>query len=337
MCWVGYEIGLRDWTLGISEARARWLIDWMMKTVEAKAVDLADLTAVLGRLAFAMGPLDFLRPFLAPIFAWTSAAGSRGVVLLPWSMLFLFKMLAEMLAGSGRYIEVEPEATDLGEAFRADAKAEGQEVVIGAWECLGGTRPSSARWFALRLTRASAPWAFAKGEPFKVVAALELFGTLMAVKVFGDKWPKSTRGMLKIGGSTDNGGNPHVLTRLMTSKFPLVVILAEIAAEMKANNWKLGLEWIPRGQNEEADDLTNWEFGRFSAEKRVEVDLQKVSWLLLERFMKEATDLYDAVVALKKRKEGISEAEGKGGTREKKSKKLRDRDPLAVTAAAGLR
>ena len=109
----------------------------------------------------------------------------------------------------------------------------------------------------------------------------------------------------------------------------VVVILAELAAEMKANNWKLGLEWIPRGQNEEADDLTNWEFGRFSAEKRVEVDLQKVSWRVLERFMKEATDLYDAVIALKK-KEGISEAEGKGGTREKKAKKLRDlrdRDP----------
>ena len=136
--------------------------------------------------------------------------------------------------------------------------------------------------FALHLTRASAPWAFAKGEPFKVVAALELFGTLMAVKVFGDRWPKSTPGMLKIGGSTDNGGNPHVQTRMKTSKFPLVVILAELAAEMKANNWKLGLEWIPRGQNEEADDLTNWEFGRFSAENRVAVDLQKVSWRVLE-------------------------------------------------------
>ena len=133
--------------------------------------------------------------------------------------------------------------------------------------------------------------------------------------------------MLKIGGSTDNGGNPHVLTRLMTSKFPLVVILAELAAEMKANNWKLGLEWIPRGQNEEADDLTNWEFGRFSAENRAEVDLQKVSWRVLERFMKEAMDLHDAVVALKKRKKVNREEEGEGGPREKKAKKLRDRDP----------
>ena len=165
------------------------------------------------------------------------------------------------------------------------------------------------------------------GEPFKVVAALELFGTLMAVKVSGDRWPKSTRGMLKIGGSTDKGGNPHVLTRLTTSKFPLVVILAGLAAEMKANNWKLGLEWIPRGLNEEADGLTNWEFGRFSAEKRVEVDLQKVCWRVLERFMKEVTDLYVAVVALKQRKKGNSEAEGKGGPRKKKAMKLRGRDP----------
>ena len=118
VCWVGHGIGLRDWTLGISEARARWPINWMMKAVEEKAVDSADLTAVLGRLAFAKGPLDALRPFLAPTYAWTSAAGSRRVLPLPWSMLFLFKMLAEMLSGSGRCTEVEPEATDSGEAFR---------------------------------------------------------------------------------------------------------------------------------------------------------------------------------------------------------------------------
>ena len=96
---------------------------------------------------------------------------------------------------------------------------------------------------------------------------------------------------------------------------------------MKANNSKLGLEWIPRGQNEEADYLTNWEFGRFSAKNRIEVDLRKVSWRVLERFMKEATDLHGAVVALKRRKKGNREAEGKGGPREKKAKKLRERDP----------
>ena len=56
-------MGLRDWTLGISEARARWLIDWMMKTVEAKAVDLADLTGI-GSTGFRYGTTRLPAAFL---------------------------------------------------------------------------------------------------------------------------------------------------------------------------------------------------------------------------------------------------------------------------------
>ena len=83
-------------------------------------------------------------------------------------------------------MEVKACSKDLGEVFRADAKAEGQDVVIGGWQTLGGGRPAGAKWFSMRLTRANAPWAFAKGEPFKTIAALELFGTLVAVKVFAE-------------------------------------------------------------------------------------------------------------------------------------------------------
>ncbi len=36
---------------------------------------------------------------------------------------------------------------DIGLAFRADAKAEGQIVRVGGWECLGNTRPDS--WLVL--------------------------------------------------------------------------------------------------------------------------------------------------------------------------------------------
>ena len=60
---------------------------------------------------------------------------------------------------------------DLGLAFRADAKAEGQLVRIGGWECVGARRPADARWFAVELTRKSAPWAFSKGDPFRTIAA----------------------------------------------------------------------------------------------------------------------------------------------------------------------
>ena len=50
------------------------------------------------------------------------------------------------------------------EAFRVDAKAEGEKVVIGGWESLGRSDTSEARWFSMELSRKSAPWAFAKGE-----------------------------------------------------------------------------------------------------------------------------------------------------------------------------
>ena len=126
--WIGYELNFEKFTLGISESRARWVRDWLAARVAEMKVDLDDLSAVLGRLSFAMGPFDHLRPFVAPIFAWSAAVGRRGIVRrLPWSMAFLFKVLGDGLDGDGRYIEMPLEVMSLGEAFRADAKADGAD------------------------------------------------------------------------------------------------------------------------------------------------------------------------------------------------------------------
>ena len=68
------------------------------------------------------------------------------------------------------------------ERFRTDAKAEGDDIGIGGWRVdERGTKYS--RWFAIKLTRANAPWAFRAGEPFRTIASLELFGTLLCVKL----------------------------------------------------------------------------------------------------------------------------------------------------------
>ena len=42
---------------------------------------------------------------------------------------------------------------DVGLAFRADAKAEGQHVVVGGWECFGGAALGQARWLSVMLNR----------------------------------------------------------------------------------------------------------------------------------------------------------------------------------------
>ena len=65
--WIGLEINLRDWRLGLSERRAAWIINWLDKTISAKSVDLGELQQAVGRFQFSFGVLVYDRPFLAPM------------------------------------------------------------------------------------------------------------------------------------------------------------------------------------------------------------------------------------------------------------------------------
>ena len=58
----------------------------------------------------------------------------------------------------------------------ADAKAEGDLVVVGGFEIVPGKQLDTSRWFSYRLDPSNAPWAFSKqGEAYRAIAALELF------------------------------------------------------------------------------------------------------------------------------------------------------------------
>ena len=118
--------------------------------------------------------------------------GSWGRLLAaPVVPRFVMTFIAEQFGGELRTAEVRPPGADLGVAFRADAKAEGESVSIGGWDCRGGVPPHRARWFAVSLTRRNAPWAFAKGEPFRTIASLELYATLVSFVIFKGSWPHS--------------------------------------------------------------------------------------------------------------------------------------------------
>ena len=285
---------------------------------------MADFVAVLGRLCFAMGPLEYLRPFIAPLFAWAAAVGPRGRVQLPWSVTFILKFLESELVGGGRVEEIRLTSQDLGVAFRADAKAEGQCVRIGGWECLAGTRPADARWFAVDLTKASAPWAFARGEPYRTIASLELFATLVCVTTFGGAWPAGATGEVRLQGLTDNLGNTFAVTKLMSSKFPLVVFLAELAAQLRSRKMALSVGWTPRDQNEEADALTNGDYAQFSAANRVNVIIGDVPWLVLPKMMAVAGNIFEEV---QRRKASRDRSPARAPPAKKAKGGLRQRDP----------
>ena len=123
-----------------------------------------------------------------------------------------------------RSIKCIVDEDDYQERSRADARAAGDKIGIGGWECAGGKSPAEARGFSEKLDRFSAPWAFEAGESFRAIASLELLGALGCVVAFPVSEGRPMCGRITISGATDNPGNRSVVARLLTTKFPLVVV-----------------------------------------------------------------------------------------------------------------
>ena len=71
----------------------------------------------------------------------------------------------------------------------------------------------------------NAPWLYTSGESYRQIASLELLATLAAVVVFDV--PEASKCSFRCSAATDNKGNSHVVSRLLTTKFPLNAFLME--------------------------------------------------------------------------------------------------------------
>ena len=85
------------------------------------------------------------------------------------------------------------------------------------------------------------------------------------------------------------------------------------------------LTWVPRGQNELADALTNGDFVNFRKENRMEVDVGSLGFKILPEMVRVADSLYADV----KRHEEMGKDEGswRGDGKTKPTERLRMRDP----------
>ena len=104
----------------------------------------------------------------------------------------------------------------------------------------------------------------------------------------------------------------------------MVVILAELAAQLRARKMALSVGWTPRDQNEEADALTNGDYTQFGAANRVRVTIEDVEWLLLPKLMAVASDIYTGV---QKRKASRDRSPKRAPPAKKAKGGLRQRDP----------
>ena len=331
--WIGYWVDAARFELGISANRAAWAIRWLTdKSTEGKA-RLGEIREVLGRLQFIAGPVEFIRPFLGPLYQWCMSGPKFALPKLPVMLVLIMRFLAEELKRA-HTMPCERRAMHLGEVFRMDAKAEGDTVVVGGWRTLGSERTTDAAWFSLQLTRSTAPWAFARGEPFRVVASLELLGTLIGLMVLvpeGEAFRAETAASFVLSCGTDNQGNSYLLDRMMTTKYPLGLILMEIAAQMRTRRLILRARWLPRLENEEADALTNLDFRHFDPAKRIEVSLDKLGFKVLPLLFEVGEQYLTDLEAARERGKAAKLSAGPGAQcgekkRHKAGDKLRDRD-----------
>ena len=294
LSWIGLEVNLREWRQGLSARRAAWVVQWFEETTAKQMIHIAEVRQAVGRLQFAYNVIAWDRPFLAAFYAVISLHPPDAIIKLPVFLAVVISWLREKLlvrrtVPCGR---LSPRGDPL---FRVDAKADGNDVVVGGWEPFyrSDGRPATelSRWFAIRLTSETAPWAYAKGEPFKAVAALELLATVISLMVFAPK-DRSTAGhrLVAVTGQTDSMVSSMVLGKGLTTSFPLNLVAMEAAAQMEARGIVLTLQWLPREVNTEADALSNFRFSGFDSKNRIEIDLKDLPFLVLPRLSESALD-----------------------------------------------
>jgi hypothetical protein len=322
--WIGYWFDYSKLLFGLGAQRAEWIWKWLRNTAADKVVVARDFKSGLGRLGFAAEILRYLKPFTAPLYAWIATVPNGGGRSIPRAILLLMLWMAKAIERKAR-IPMTVKWVQLGERFRADAKAEGMRVVLGGWEPAGSDTPTErSRWFAVELTPITAPWAVCKGMPFRTIAALELFASLLSVLFLVNDSHKDHEAVLLLSGATDNLGNESVLKRCMTTKFPLCIILMELASQMESKGLQLSLDWCRRDTKVEADSLTNGDYSLFNPSCRVEVDLVSVNWHVLSWLQSEAQSLYEQI---RQSKQSLAKQAKQEPSRKKKMIGLRQSDP----------
>ena len=182
--WIGYQVDLRSWTVGVSDKKVAWLIEWVGRLVREGQVLGREFKAGVGRMGFLAGAVKAARPFLAPLYATSARVAPTSFMALHLAVKLALEFFSTVIAQRPRKV-VSSLPRVLGEIFRVDAMADQDGIAIGGWESFGGIPTSEARWFSLKLTKRNAPWLYVKGEPFRVIAAAELVGVLVALVVFG--------------------------------------------------------------------------------------------------------------------------------------------------------
>ena len=314
--WIGLCTDYVNMSLGLSVTRSAWVQKWTLKLALGGRITSKEMEQGLGRLGFTAGALIWERPFLGPLYAWCAAVrGKPGILRVPSMLRAILRFIGERMAEGGdfqkprqRRREGEPALT-----FFTDAKATEESAWIGGYVLNGDGNPGE--WFSEQVTEDWASWMFVKKDPKRVIAALELLATLVAVKLWVLNLELGESGRCMVHGGTDNLGNTYALSKSMSTKYPLTLLVMELSESLRQRRCELHLQWYRRDGNQWADDLTNGVFEKFDPKLRLRWDGGRCPWRVLTNFLGHAKQYHEELVSAKS-----SKVSRKEGTRRKKTK-----------------
>ncbi|CAE7367716.1 unnamed protein product [Symbiodinium natans] len=284
--WVGYWIDYTRFHIGISEKRCRWISDCIDGLEKANwLVDVRRYHELHGRLGFMSKILIWIRPFLAPGYAWLAVVPKGAVLSLPNLVRCTLKFISSRLKAGCRTYPAGVGEKDLGELFRTDAACNENSVVLGGWFLHLGGEPSAAPWFQIILGREDVPWLFNEEGSAWASTSAELLASLVALHLLGRDFGEllGGPGVLRscFSGGTDNKATEALSIKLLTTKVPLMFILMQYVDRCDHLGIRCHLSWRPRDANVEADQITKHCFDAFSAGRRLSVSWSEVDLSVL--------------------------------------------------------
>lgn len=160
------------------------------------------------------------------------------------------------------------------------------------------------------------------GDPYRCIASLELVAVLVALVVFsrGAAW-RQARGRLPITAFTDGQVNMHVMHLLQVSAFNHLDG-SGTSDKRFATRARFGLDttlW-----NQEADDLTNEEFGKSDESRQLHVVFEEIRFEVMPDILTLAAELDQEIALAKTSKEAKGMANGRIEKRKRGETKWKD-------------
>ncbi|CAE7725645.1 RE2 [Symbiodinium sp. CCMP2592] len=290
--WVGYWIDYGRFKLGISEKRCQWII----RSIEGMEgdgwlVDVRRFHELHGRLGFMSQILIWIRPFLAPGYAWLAVVSKGAVLALPNLIRCTLRFILDRLRAGSRTYPAGLADKDYGELFRTDAACNSDSVVLGGWFLVRGVVCKSAPWFQITLRCEEAPWLFKEGLGSSWAStSAELLSSLVALHLLERDFPEvfSCPGSFRacFAGGTDNKSADAISARLLTTKVPVMFVLMEYAHRCDLAGVRCLLNWRPRDANQEADRITKNDFSDFCPDLRVAVSWSELNFSVLPSLLR---------------------------------------------------